>query len=118
MPVNLSIKGVPDPIAAGLRARAARNHRSLQRELLAIIEVAVAAPEALPRRTSIPAHGNETGGAADTPGPLPPIEEIFDEWRRLFPRTCNRGPSSTEIIRKMRDGRYAEVLKRERQHNK
>jgi hypothetical protein len=26
MPVNLSIKGVPDPIAAGLRARAAASY--------------------------------------------------------------------------------------------
>jgi antitoxin FitA len=40
MPVNLSIKDVPDEIAAELRGRAARNHRSLQGELLAIIEAA------------------------------------------------------------------------------
>ncbi len=46
MPVNLSIKEVPDELAAQLRSRAARNHRSLQRELMAIVEAAVAAPEA------------------------------------------------------------------------
>jgi plasmid stability protein len=40
MPVNLSIKSVPDDIAEELRARAARNHRSLQGELMAIIEEA------------------------------------------------------------------------------
>ena len=40
MPVNLSIKDVPDEIAAALRERAALNHRSLQGELLAIIEAA------------------------------------------------------------------------------
>jgi antitoxin FitA len=40
MPVNLSIKSVPDDIAKELRARAARNHRSLQGELMAIIEEA------------------------------------------------------------------------------
>jgi antitoxin FitA len=40
MPVNLSIKNVPDEIAEELRERAARNHRSLQGELLAIIEEA------------------------------------------------------------------------------
>ena len=119
MPVNLSIKGVPDPIAAGLRARAARNHRSLQRELLAIVEVAAATPEAPPRRTSIPAHGNDTVGGIDrAPAPLRPIEEILDELRKLFPRTRNRGPSSTEIIRKMRDDRFAEALKREVRRNK
>ena len=40
MPVNLSIKNVPDEIAEELRARAERNHRSLQGELIAIIEEA------------------------------------------------------------------------------
>lgn len=40
MPVNLSIKDVPDAIAEALRARAQQNHRSLQGELLAIIEAA------------------------------------------------------------------------------
>jgi plasmid stability protein len=41
MPVNLSIKNVPDELAAGLRARAARHHRSIQGELMAILEEAV-----------------------------------------------------------------------------
>ena len=40
MPVNLSIKSVPNEIADELRERAARNHRSLQGELMAIIEEA------------------------------------------------------------------------------
>lgn len=40
MPVNLSIKDVPDLLADRLRARAARNHRSLQGELMSIIEQA------------------------------------------------------------------------------
>jgi plasmid stability protein len=40
MPINLSIKNVPDEIAEELRERAARNHRSLQGELMAIIEEA------------------------------------------------------------------------------
>ncbi len=41
MPVNLSIKNVPDDIVDRLRARAQRHHRSLQGELLAIVEDAV-----------------------------------------------------------------------------
>jgi antitoxin FitA len=41
MPVNLSIKNTPDDVAERLRHRAARNRRSLQGELLAIIEAAV-----------------------------------------------------------------------------
>lgn len=40
MPVNLSIKNVPDDVARGLRNRAARNQRSLQQELLAILRQA------------------------------------------------------------------------------
>ncbi|MDO9124724.1 MAG: Arc family DNA-binding protein, partial [Deltaproteobacteria bacterium] len=38
MSVNLSIKNVPDQLAEQLRKRAARHHRSLQGELMAILE--------------------------------------------------------------------------------
>jgi antitoxin FitA len=41
MPVNLSIKNVPDDTAERLRKRAARHHRSLQGELLAILEESI-----------------------------------------------------------------------------
>ena len=44
MPVNLSIKNVPEAMAAKLRERAARNHRSLQGELMAILENAAIEP--------------------------------------------------------------------------
>jgi antitoxin FitA len=40
MPVNLSIKNVPDEVARGLRNRAACNQRSLQEELLEILKQA------------------------------------------------------------------------------
>ena len=40
MSVNLSIKNAPDHIVTRLRERARRHHRSLQGELLAIIEQA------------------------------------------------------------------------------
>jgi antitoxin FitA len=40
MPVNLSIKNAPDDVVERLRQRAQRHHRSLQGELLAIIEAA------------------------------------------------------------------------------
>ena len=40
MAVNLSIKNVPDDVAQRLRERAKANHRSLQGELLAILETA------------------------------------------------------------------------------
>ncbi len=41
MPASLSIKAVPDALVEKLRRRAAGNHRSLQRELMAIVEAAV-----------------------------------------------------------------------------
>jgi plasmid stability protein len=41
MAVSLSIKDVPDRLARALRDRAARNHRSIQGELMHIIEQAV-----------------------------------------------------------------------------
>ncbi|MBU2602941.1 MAG: PAS domain S-box protein [Actinobacteria bacterium] len=47
MPVSLSIKNVPDEVAAKLRRRAKAHRRSLQGELLAIVEEAVEAPAEL-----------------------------------------------------------------------
>jgi len=41
MAVNLSIKDVPDDLAEALRERARANHRSLQGELMAMIEAHV-----------------------------------------------------------------------------
>ena len=40
MPVNLSVKNVPDDVVSGLRSRAANNQRSLQQELLEILKQA------------------------------------------------------------------------------
>ena len=39
--MNLSIKNVPEDVVAQLRERAERNHRSMQGELLVIVEEAV-----------------------------------------------------------------------------
>lgn len=41
MPVNLSIKNVPDELADRLRRRADAAHRSMQGELMAILEAAL-----------------------------------------------------------------------------
>lgn len=46
MAVNLSIKDVPDDVAERLRRRAARHHRSLQGELMAIVHQAALADRA------------------------------------------------------------------------
>jgi antitoxin FitA len=41
MALSLSIKNVPDDLARALRERAQRNHRSIQGELMDILESAV-----------------------------------------------------------------------------
>jgi plasmid stability protein len=41
MAVSLSIKDVPDDLARALRARAKQNHRSIQGELMDILETTV-----------------------------------------------------------------------------
>ena len=45
---NLSIKDVPEALAEKLRQRASRHHRSLQGELMAIVEAAVGEESAAP----------------------------------------------------------------------
>jgi plasmid stability protein len=47
MPVNLSVKNVPDHIADKLRLRAKANNRSLQGELMAVLQDAVSSPNKL-----------------------------------------------------------------------
>jgi antitoxin FitA len=76
MTTTLSIKNVPDQLAQRLKARAARNHRSLQGELMAIIEHAEP-----PRRS---------------------IEDISAMVDRLGIRTPS---DSVSIVREARDGR-------------
>jgi plasmid stability protein len=47
MPVSLSIKNAPDEMVRRLKERAARHHRSLQGELMAILEDAAGTSERL-----------------------------------------------------------------------
>ena len=47
MPVSLSIKNVPDDVVKRLKDRAKRHHRSLQGELMAILEEAIGASKPL-----------------------------------------------------------------------
>ena len=91
MPVNLSIKNVPDDLAQALREQAARNHRSLQGELMSLLVEAVR--------------------AAGTPWPAVPkiarsrplsVEEAAEIARRLFPGGTQ---SSVDLIRQDRDER-------------
>ena len=45
--MHLSIKNAPDDVVERLRERARKNHRSLQGEVLSILEAAVATPQGL-----------------------------------------------------------------------
>ena len=47
MPINISIKNAPDDLVARLKHRAARNHRSMQGELMAILDDATREPDTL-----------------------------------------------------------------------
>jgi len=78
MPVNLSIKNAPDEVVQRLRQRAERHHRSLQGELMAIIEAAVREEH-----------------------PATPVE-ILAEVRRLGLRTPTE---AADIVRADRDAR-------------
>jgi plasmid stability protein len=79
MPVNLSIKNAPDDVVQRLRERAERHHRSLQGELMAIIEAAA--------REDRPA----------TP------HDILAEVRRLGVQTASEAAA---IVRADRDAHY------------
>jgi plasmid stability protein len=63
MPVNLSIKNVPEAMAAKLRERAQRNHRSLQGELMAILENAAIEPNVSRAHAGGARYEIETPGA-------------------------------------------------------
>lgn len=88
---NLSIKGVPDDLAERLRQRAARNHRSLQGELMAIIEQAAVEPK--PEAAHIFQRASKS------------IEQIAAEHRARFPQPIANGPDAVDIIRTERDVR-------------
>ena len=94
MSVNLSIKGVPEPLAERLRARAERNHRSLQGELMQIIEHAAAEPA--DARASV-RRGIERGTKT--------IEQIAAQHRARFPQPIATGPLAVDILRADRDAR-------------
>lgn len=77
MAVNLSIKNVPDTLVERLRERALRHHRSLQGELVSILEEVLAS-----RRLT--------------------IEEVH---RRVSDTGLLTGGEAVDMVREDRDGR-------------
>lgn len=86
MPVDFSIKQVPDKVARKLRDRARRNHRSLQGELRAILDEA-------------------TG---ERPGTLT-VQQAYDRARALG--HVDTGESIVDMIRRMRDERTDHLVR-------
>ena len=112
MPITLTIKHVPDRIADKLRSRAAASHRSLQGELMAILEATVllSAPQA--RQSEPPAYfaksapkrvAQPAAGKAPAHGRRFTLSELWERSRRFGPRSKQE---SAAIVRALRDERY------------
>ena len=111
---NLSIKDVPEPWAEALRQQATRHHRSLQGELMSIIERAV---QEASLATVVGSHGDRQFnfnrndfGHNDRGLPIlrrgvKTIEQIAEEQHKAFPQPVKGGPLAVDIIRQDRDSR-------------
>ena len=113
---NLSVKEVPEVWADALRQRAARNHRSLQGELMHLIERAVQEmPEApLPSATQADRadHAARTAVRSDmrlhltsTLQGWKTVEQVVASLRTKYPHPIAQQASSIELIREDRDAR-------------
>ncbi|MCA3242283.1 MAG: hypothetical protein ING89_13385 [Rubrivivax sp.] len=83
MGVSLSIKDVPEALAQRLRERALRNHRSLQRELMAIVEAAASSsssPAAAPASSPALRSAEPHAAYAAAPGPA---DDLLAELDRI-----------------------------------
>ena len=111
---NISIKDVPEQWAETLRQRAARNHRSLQGELMAIIERAVheaAQPAAELGRPSTDRAGMGVvvgygaGGYPIIRRGWKTVDQIAAEMKAKYPEPVTDVPLGVDIIRADRDSR-------------
>jgi uncharacterized protein len=108
MPVNFSIKNVPDELAEALRLRARQNHRSLQGELLAMLESSLGLPgrPAQQARETARAWG-QSERLPDAPPAPRTISDLFEEIKRHGFETP---AESAAFIRQMRDERDGRQL--------
>lgn len=117
---NISVKDVPEAWAEALRLRAARNHRSLQGELMAIIEGAI--QESPPMADASPKQSrNVLPGSSRTRGAVvgfdrfghpitqqgwKTVEQVVAELKAKYPNGPVPGQgSSIAMIREDRDTR-------------
>lgn len=113
---NLSIKDVPESLAESLRQRAARNHRSLQGELMSIIERAVSETYEWPAATdqsTTQTSRDTVMGYGDAGRPIirrgwKSVEEVAASLRDRFPSGApgaSEAQLGVDIIRAERDSR-------------
>lgn len=107
---NLSIKDVPEAWADALRQRAARNHRSLQGELMAIVEQAVSggaahATEAPGERGRPRIVGYDRAGHPIVRVGWKTVAQVAADLKAKFPHGVGDQMSSIDIIRQDRDSR-------------
>ena len=108
---NISVKDVPEQWAEALRQRAARNHRSLQGELMFLIEQAVNGGETGALRPDIP-MGREGRVVGFDPRGYPivrqgwkTVEQVVAELNAKYPGPVTGVPLGVDIIRADRDSR-------------
>jgi len=113
MPITLTIKQVPDALAAALRRRAEGNRRSQQRELVLILERALGdAPDVGLPGVREPFVANAAGKrhaarAAPARRPQPTGRLSLKElWQRAQALGAPTSSESTDIIRRDRDARH------------
>lgn len=95
---TLSIKNVPDAVLTKLRERAARHHRSIQGELMALLSAAVQSPTSAPEAAAHEAPQGRRSGTRQ-------IEDIASEHRNRWKKPFSRGPRAADVIRAERDAR-------------
>ncbi len=119
---NLSVKDVPEQWAESLRQRAARNHRSLQGELMSIIEAAVL--EGTPQSGSAQFPGDSIAKTMQSTtyprGNLvgfdrfghpiirqgwKSVEQVAADLNAIYPQPVPGQPLAVDIIRAERDAR-------------
>jgi len=94
---SLSIKNVPHEVIERLRERAERNHRSLQGELLALIQEAAFPAQNQEKRRALTEEPVRSGTRT--------LKQILEERRALGVEVRTDLPLAVDIIRADRDAR-------------
>lgn len=103
MPTTFTIKQVPDALADRLRRRAENNRRSLQRELLLILEDAAALRVAEPPAPAyLPAPARSSARARSRKNSRLSLQELWQRARKLG---AAMPTESAAIVRRDRDAR-------------